>query len=157
VLHNTLIALHALAGVVCFAAGVLSLGLVTAPSWRFQAYVGSLGGLVVFMVAAVAVDWAELDVTTRLVYVGLIGLGLYMLWRASRASVRLRTHDRDWRPRYVDDIGFTLISLFDGFVIVAAIDLDAPGWLVALLAVAGVVGGIAAMRQVKVRLGAVPA
>jgi hypothetical protein len=157
VLNDLLIALHALAGVVCFIAGVLSLGLSTARSWRFCVYLASLGALLLFMAAAIAVDWAGLDAAARLTYAGLSALGLYMLWRAGHAGIRLRTHGHNWRPSYVDDIGFTLISLFDGFVIVSAIDMGAPGWLVALIAVAGVAAGVLAMRTVKARLGAEPA
>ena len=157
-LHTTLIVLHAGAGVVCFAAGVASLGLRTAASWRFRAYFtlyfGALFALLVFMAGAIAVDWAGLDATARLIYLGLAALGLYMIWRAAHAGDRLRRRDGDWRPRYLDDIGFTLISLFDGFVIVAAIDLGAPVWLVVLLGVVGVVGGIQAMNRVKARLAA---
>jgi hypothetical protein len=151
-LHNTLIVLHAAAGVVCFAAGVASLGLRTAASWRFAVYLGALLALLLFMVGAIAVDWAGLDSTARLIYLGLVALGLYMLWRAARARGRLRHRHGDWRPRYLDDVGFTLISLFDGFVIVAAIDLGAPVWLVVVLAAIGVVGGILAMNRVKTRL-----
>jgi hypothetical protein len=150
--HNTLIALHAGAGVVCFAAGVSSLRLRTTASWRFGTYLAALLALLLFMAGAIAVDWAGLDATARLIYLGLAALGLYMVWRATRAGRRLRHRDGDWRGRYLDDVGFTLISLFDGFVIVAAIDLGAPVWLVVILAVLGVVGGIQAMNQVKTRL-----
>jgi hypothetical protein len=48
-------------------------------------------------------------------------------------------------------VGFTLISLWDGFVIVLAIDLGAPGWLVAVLAVLGVVVGIRSLRWAEGR------
>jgi hypothetical protein len=151
-LHSVLIILHAAAALVCFAAGVLSLGLRTATSGRLRLYFWSLVAMPVLMAAAIAVHWADLDLTTRLIFLGLGALGIYMAWRGGRARTRLRRQDRDWRPRYLDDIGFTLISLFDGFVIVAAIDLGAPAWLVVLIAVAGVAGGIQAMRRVKARL-----
>jgi hypothetical protein len=39
-----------------------------------------------------------------------------------------------WQPKYMDDVGLTLISLFGGFVIVAAIDLGLPARLVVLTA-----------------------
>ena len=42
---------------------------------------------------------------------------------------------------YVHDVGFTLITLFEGFVIVGAIDLGAPVWVVVALAVLGVAAG----------------
>jgi hypothetical protein len=151
-LHNAFIALHATAGVICFAAGVLCLGLSSPIRWRVSAYLGSLAALLVFLVAAVAVTWSGLDLGTRLIYSGLFVLGLFMLWRALRARTRLTHRAAGWRPRYLDDVGFTLISLFDGFVIVLAIDLKAPGWLVAVIAVAGVAAGVLAMNRLKRRL-----
>ncbi|HEV8254267.1 MAG TPA: hypothetical protein VGQ78_05895 [Vicinamibacteria bacterium] len=44
-----------------------------------------------------------------------------------------------------------LIGLFDGFVIITAIDLGAPGWLVGVPAILGVVGGNLAVDAVKGR------
>jgi hypothetical protein len=52
----------------------------------------------------------------------------------------------------MDHIGFTLIALWDGFVIVLAIDLGAAGWLVGVLAVLGVVVGHRALRWAEARL-----
>jgi hypothetical protein len=154
VLHNLLIVLHATAGVLSFAGGVLSLSLTTVRSWRYQVYAVALLALVVFMVVVVAVDWRGLDGTARAIYAGLIALGGYMLWRAGHAGARLRRRPAGWRPRYLDDIGFTLISLFDGFVIVLAIDLGAPVWLVIAIAAVGVATGILGMNRVKARLAA---
>jgi len=50
---------------------------------------------------------------------------------------------------YIGHVGFTLISLFVGFLIVGAIDLDVPGWLVGVVAVGGVAGGIAGIKKLK--------
>jgi cell division protein FtsW (lipid II flippase) len=155
VLHNLLIGLHATAGVVAFVAGVASLTLSTDRSWRFQAYAVSLIALVVFMVAAVAADWRTLDGSAGWIYLGLIALGLYMLLRAAQAHSRMRHRPDGWRPKYIDDIGFTLISLFDGFVIVSAIDLKAPVWLVIVIAVLGVAVGIFSMNRLKAHVAAV--
>ena len=44
--------------------------------------------------------------------------------------------------KVIDHVGFVLISLFDGFAIVSALDLHAPGWLIAVIAVAAVGVGI---------------
>src|SRR5262245_196358 len=121
-----LIGLHAAAGTACFAAGAWSLFQGSTRPWPYRLYLGCLVALVVFMVAAVGVDWPEVDRATRWIYGGLVLLGLYMLWRGVHAGLRLRRRASGWRRRYLDDIGFTLISLFDGFVIVAAIDLGAP-------------------------------
>jgi hypothetical protein len=77
-----------------------------------------------------------------------------MTWRAYRAWGRLRRPAPGGRAGYLDDLGFTLIALFGGFVIVAAVDLGLPAWLVAVIAVGGIAGGIQAMKQVKTRLSA---
>jgi hypothetical protein len=150
--HTVLIVLHAAAALLCFVAGVLCLRVRAATAGRFRVYFWSLVAMLVFMAAAIAVHWGELDTATRVTFAGLGLLALYMAWRAARAGTRLRRRGQDWQPRYLDDIGFTLISLFDGFVIVTAIDLGAPAWLVVLIAVAGVAGGIYALNRVKARL-----
>jgi hypothetical protein len=150
--HNLLIIGHACAGVVSFGAGALSLSLTTTRSWRFQTYLVSLVAMFAFLSGAVAWDWRDLDSSTKAVYLGLVGLGLFMLVRALSAAARLRRRDRNWRSRYIDGIGFTLISLFDGFVIVAAIDLGAPPWLVLLVALAGVVAGVWGKNLAKHRV-----
>jgi len=154
-MHDLLIVLHAAAGVVCFAAGAAALTVTTTRSWQFAVYAASLAGMVLFMIIVVAVDWPDLDGSARGIYTSLILLGGYMLWRGARARTRLARHDDGWRAKYADDIGFTLISLFDGFVIVSAIDLGAPVWLVIVIAMLGVAGGITAMNQVKRRLAAI--
>lgn len=151
-LHTVLIVLHAAAGVAAFVAGLFCLPLRVDGSWRFRIYAGSLVAMLVFVLGAIAVAWADLSLASRLVFTGLVALGLYMLWRAGRARARLERRDHGWRPRYLDDVGFTLISLFAGFVIVAAIDLHLPSWLVALIAAGGVAAGIYSMTQVKSRL-----
>jgi hypothetical protein len=107
-----------------------------------------------FVTAAIGASWADLGLISRLVFSGLFGLGLYIAWRAYRAWARLRRPVSGWRPRYLDDVGFTLIWLFEGLVIVTAIDLGLSAWLVALIALGGVAGGVYAMNRVKVRLSA---
>jgi hypothetical protein len=56
--------------------------------------------------------------------------------------------------RYIDDVGFVLISLFDGFVIVGAMDLGAPTAVVAVGGIISVVIGIRCIETVKSRTGA---
>ncbi len=53
------------------------------------------------------------------------------------------------QARLIDHVGFILISLFDGFAIISAIDLKAPGWLVAVIAVGAVAIGIYAINLRK--------
>jgi hypothetical protein len=52
----------------------------------------------------------------------------------------------------MEHVGLTLIALWEGFVIVLAIDLGAPGWLV-VLAVLGVVLGNRALHWAEARAG----
>jgi hypothetical protein len=155
--HDVLIALHTAAAVLSFATGVGSLRRSTARSWWYRTYAGSLGAMWAFLFAVIAVDWPGLENATRWLFAALLALGLYMVWRSAHAGLRLRAHGEGWRPRYLDDIGFTLIALFDGFVIITFLDLGAPGWLVIAVAVAGIVAGNLVMHRVKARLGAQPA
>jgi uncharacterized membrane protein YfcA len=151
-MHNVLIGFHAAAGVASFVAGAFALPQTRHGNWPYPVYLAGLIGLVAFMVGAVAVDWPSLDGASRGIYLGLIALGGYMLWRGGHAGVRLRDHPDGWRRHYLDDLGFTLISLFDGFIIVGAIDLGAPTWLVVAVAVLAVVIGIWIMNRVKAHL-----
>ena len=75
-------------------------------------------------------------------------------WRYPAYFGCLHRPRNGWRHKYIDDIGFTLISLFDGFVIVAAIDLNAPVWAIVLIAILGVVVGNWGIGRVKARLPA---
>lgn len=86
----------------------------------------------------------------------LVGLALYMVYRAWHAW-GLADHDDYGRaPRHVDDLGFILIALFDGFVIVAAIDLGAPVWLVTPVALLAVLVGHRAVQRYKSRVATPP-
>ena len=66
---------------------------------------------------------------------------VYVAWRGWNALQHLRKPVGNWRADYVEDVGFTVIALFDGFVINSALDLGAPIWLVLVIAVLGVVVG----------------
>ncbi len=147
------IVLHALAGVTAFVAGSAVVFRPTRAhkkSW-FDWYLWSLIALVVFMARAIAAHWQQLGGIERLTFSSLFILGLYTLQRANKARLVLEGRDEGWPIAFIDHEGFTLISLFDGFVIVSAIDLGAPGWLVAAVGVLGVVGGIRAIGNAKPR------
>lgn len=150
--HNSLIAIHALAGIAAFVLGyfVVRPAPRTQPAGAlFRAYQTALLLMLVFLVLTVAVDWIGLSTGTRLIYAALIVLGGYMLWRAWRAGSTQTASSSNWPATYVDDVGFTLIALFDGFVIIAAIDLGAPVWAVTVIAILGVVAGRWAIGRVK--------
>jgi hypothetical protein len=150
VLHTLLIVGHAAAG---FIALILGCAVLVPPrgrrSPRFLTYLVSVVALVVFLVAVVVVDWPGLEGGQRVTFSLLCGLGVYTAWRAIRAHRLLEQRPAKWRTAYVDHVGFTVISLFDGFVLVEAIDLGAPLPVVIGVGAAGVIAGILAVNRVK--------
>ena len=104
--------------------------------------------LEVFLVIAILSHVTSLPTITQIIFGGLAILGVYMIWRAVQAVLVLRQPHPN-QGAVIDHIGFNLISLFDGFAIISAIDLHAPGWLVAVIAVAAVVFGIYAINLRK--------
>ena len=86
--------------------------------------------MVLFLGIVVALDWMGLGLPSRVLYAALVVLAGYTGWPGWRAAYDLVGRAGSWRTQYVEDVGFTLIALFDGFVIVSALDLGAPGWLV---------------------------
>jgi hypothetical protein len=87
------------------------------------------------------VFWTNYSNPERIIFTGLFGLALYMLYRARSASRLLKFPKNNWKYGYIEHIGFTLISLFEGFIIVATLNAGSPGWFVAILAVLGVFAG----------------
>lgn len=142
-LHNVLIMLHAAAAAISFFAGFfLILSLRQASNQRlFSLYLWSLVGMVVLLIGAMLVYWNEYSGTERIIFPILLGLGMFMLYRAQNASRLLKVQQKDWKLGYIEHIGFTLISLFEGFVIVTFLNAGVPGWFVALLAILGVFVG----------------
>ena len=96
-----------------------------------------------FLVPAIALDWDNNNPIGRIVFAALAVLALGMVGRAWLART---TRPQD--ARYIEHVGFTLIALFDGFVIITAKDLGAPVWLLLVVAVAGVLAGRAAIARV---------
>ncbi len=151
-LHTVLIYGHALGGLVAFALGCFVLRpQLRAESTLFRAYFLSLWVMVLLLALVVGVDWAQLPLASRLTFGGLTLLAFYTGLRGWQAQRLLRGRAADWRNDYISHVGFTLISLFDGFVIVGALDMNAPGWTVGLVGVLGVVVGIGTINLVKKR------
>jgi hypothetical protein len=151
--HAAFIDGHAASGVLAFVAGCVSLRHRRA----FAIYFWALGALVVFLVAALAVDWAGLGAVLRAVFTALTGLAFYLVWRAMHARQLRAAPFGPAAVRYVDDVGFTLIALFDGFAIIAVITSGGPGWLAAVVGVAAVLAGSVIVRRLKARVPAVAA
>ncbi len=150
--HDVLIAAHAAAGVIAFAAGCAAISRRSA----FAVYFASLVALVVFLAAVLGVDWPRLDGPSRSLYAVLTMLGGYLIWRAVQARRLLPTGSAHRSGRYLDHLGFTLVALFDGFAIIAVLTAGGPGWLAASIGVLGVGVGHVAIRRLKARLTAAP-
>ena len=142
-IHNLIIVLHAATATLAFFAGCL---LIFSPKYflsrgLFYLYLWSLIAMALLLAGAVAVYWNNYSDVERVVFPMLLGLALFMLFRAWGAGVVFATQQKNWELGYVEHIGFTLISLFEGFIIVGGIDLGVPGWLVAVVAIAGLLVG----------------
>lgn len=76
------------------------------------------------------------------------------MWRAAQAR-RIRPTAGQGPPpdRYLDHVGFTLVALFDAFIVVAVLNLGAPGWLVATAGVGIAVAGHFVLRAVRTSYG----
>ena len=147
---HVLITVHALAGVAAFFVGVAALQphQLRRRPWLLPLLAWLVAALVVSMVGAMAAHWTDLPGASQVTFSGLVGLGLYMFHRARRAP-DAPVADGRLAARSVDDVGFLLISLFDGFVIVTGLDLGAPPWIVVPVAVLAVLVGHHAVERTK--------
>ena len=153
-LHTIVISIHAAAGLLGFGVGAALAArpeLAVRRRWALIGYLAFLIVLVIGLVVAVVIDWPTLVLGQRFAFGALAALGGYTLYRGIRAVRVSRQQASGWQLAFIGHIGFTLISLFDGFVIVSAIDLGAPGWAVALVAVAGIALGVAGVRALERR------
>jgi hypothetical protein len=149
VIHTALIVVHAAAAVISFGLGcaLMAKPPLSPRAPRLIAYVVSLGIAVAALSIVVAVDWQDLDPIRQTLFALLVALALVLLGRSVLALRAVRRQAGRWRRRFLAHIGFVLISLFDGFCIVFAIDLKLPPWAIAAAAVFGVVGGVVATRR----------
>ncbi|CAN5753976.1 hypothetical protein BH24ACT14_BH24ACT14_02400 [soil metagenome] len=148
--HDTFITVHASAGTLALAAGVAVVG------WRtlFGVYFWSLIVMAVMLVGAVATGWPDQPLGTNVVFSALLVLAAFMVLRGLQARSMWRVAPGQSSPRLLDFVGFTLISLFDGFVIVAVLTRGGPVWLGVAAGVLGVIVGRAAMHRVAARAAA---
>ncbi len=148
-MHSLLIALHAGTGLVALLAGGVALfrrgGL-------FGLYLGSLIATTVFLALAVAVEWAVLDAGARVLFTAFTLLAVVMVARGFLAR-RLPPAT----PAYLEHVGFTLVALFDAFVVIAVLNAGAPVWLVVASGVLIAVAGHFALQATKRALVGEPA
>lgn len=149
-LHTLAIVLHALSATGAFIIGIVLLfqSNTLRQLQLARAVVVLLILMEVFLVIAIISHFNNLPTIKQLVFGGLAILLLYMIWHALQAVSVLREQPAN-QGAVIGHIGFVIISLFDGFAIVTAIDLQAPGWLVAVIAVGAVALGIYAINVRK--------
>ncbi|MGO8948141.1 MAG: hypothetical protein ACLQUY_10855 [Ktedonobacterales bacterium] len=143
-MHTIAIVLHATCATAAFFVGFV---LIFQSNLRQQLQLGRalvvlLILMGVFLVIAILSHLTTLPTVKQLIFGGLVLLLGYIIWRAIQAVIVLTKQRQQDQLKVLDDVGFVLISLFDGFAIVSALDLQAPGWLVAVIAVGAVGVGI---------------
>lgn len=146
--HTLFITVHAVTGAVALLAGSVALRRGA----MFGTYLWSLVGMELFLVLAIAAEWAELPTGTRVLFTALAVLGVVMLWRAARARPIRPSRTVPPTTRYVEHVGFTLIALFDAFVVILVLNAGAPGWLIAAAGVLIAVAGHFLLRAARARL-----
>jgi hypothetical protein len=150
-LRNGLIAAHAISGAAAFLLGALLAvrrGRHPAQAWL---YVSALALMALFVTGAVILDWSGLAPAIWGLFAALIALAAYTVWRGWQARKKLTAAGGPSLPGALDDLGFTLITLFTGFVVILAIDLGGPVWLVVALGILAVAAGRRLAGLVKAR------
>jgi hypothetical protein len=152
-IHSVLIILHATAATLAFFAGVfLIVSQVYATNQTlFRVYFWTLIGMTILLASAIIAYWDEYNSVERIVFPALLGLSLFMVFRGWGAGLVLATRQENWELGYIEHIGFTLISLFEGFIIVSGLNAGFPWWLVVLVAVLGLLIGRWSIAQSKKR------
>jgi hypothetical protein len=128
-LRTTLVVIHAASGAGGLVTGLASLSPPRPGDdrgWWRRLYALCIGTLVASMVALVAIDWAGLDAVARVAFGGLIVLGAVMTYRIVRARAEASARGVGWEGRYFDHVAFTYISLWEGFVLLPALNLPLP-------------------------------
>jgi len=147
--HTIFITVHAASATTALIAGI-----VAVPRGRlFSVYLGSLVTMEVFLVLAIGVQWPARDGATRIIFAALAGLGAVVVWCGLQAR-RSRPGDDDagLSSRYFASLGFTLIALVDAFLVIAVLNVGAPGWAGATTGVLAAVVGHIVLRVERRRL-----
>jgi O-antigen/teichoic acid export membrane protein len=98
---------------------------------------------------AVILDWPSLAPAAQGFFAALLALAAYTVWRGWRARNKLAARRRELSA--VDDVGFTLITLFVGFVVILVNDLGGPAWLIAVFGILAILAGRRAVVLIKAR------
>lgn len=140
--HTVLIALHALSGAVALMTGLVA----HRGRALFETYLWSLVATVIFLALAVVEEWSRLDAAAQVLFAAFTGLGVVMVWLATRAR------GLPLSPRYVSLVGFTVVALFDAFIVITVLNVGAPVFLVVASGVLVAIGGHFVLRAINARL-----
>lgn len=146
--HTIFIAVHAVAGGIALLSGGVAIGRRA----LFGLYLWSLIAMELFLILAIVAEWAVIDVAARVLFTAFALLGLVMLWRADQARRIRPSSPTGPSASYVAHTGFTLVALFDAFIVILVLNLGAPSWLVAAAGLLIAVAGHFVLRAVRERL-----
>jgi hypothetical protein len=147
--HTIFIVSHAATGLIALVTGIMAMR----DGRLFDVYLWTLAGMTGFLMLAIAVQWGTLDAAARVLFAVFAGLAVIMVGLALRARRNRPTGVPS--PRYLDDVGFTVVALFDAFCVIAVLDIGAPIWAVVGTGVVIAIAGHSALRWAKITLGGV--
>jgi hypothetical protein len=149
-LHIGLITAHAISGTVAFILGALLVARRGHHPAQALGYMIALTLMALLVTGVVILDWPVLTPATQGVFTALLALAAYTAWRGYQARTKL-TAAGPALPGALDDLSFTLITLFTGFVVILANDLGGPVWLVIALGIVAVAAGRRLTSLIKAR------
>lgn len=144
-MHTVLIALHATTGGVALLVGFLA----HRGRALFDTYFWALVASILFLVAAIVAEWGDIGWGARLLFCAFVVLGMVMIALAARARGLLPDTGRPPSRAYLDLVGFTLIALFDAFIVIVVLNAGAPVLVVVGSGVLVAVAGHFALRAAK--------
>jgi hypothetical protein len=155
VLRTVLVVIHASSGVGGLVTGLAALSPPRPADnrgWWRRLYLLCIVILLGSLVALVAIDWNGLDTGSRVAFGALTALGAVMAYRIARAHRLASTQEANWQERYIGHVYFTYISLWEGFVILPALNLPLPQVSVPVVAIAVLLIGHALIARYKRRI-----
>ena len=144
-----LISLHTIVATVCFIAGIFIISPERAKKykWLVSIFVWTLFLMIIFMIGATLSHWRNITISQRITFSALAGLGIYMFYRGYQAKKRFSKNH--FSTGYIDDVGFVLIALFDGFAIVSLLDMKMPVWIIVSGAILAIFIGSRFVNTIK--------
>lgn len=155
VLRTILVVIHASSGVGGLVTGLAALSPPRPADnrgWLRRLYLLCIAILLASLVALVAIDWNGLDTGSRVAFSALTALGAVMAYRITRAYRLASAQGANWQERYIGHVYFTYISLWEGFVILPALNLPLPQVSVPVVAIAVLLIGHALIARYKARV-----